>query len=268
MLDKTVSKKGSFPFSLSFKARYAEVVNWGGDVHRLEMWMAIIDQYMARDIKISSDRLPALSAVARQIDRSGIMGNYIAGMWGSWLHSCLLWYSDHRSTRKRGSATTTHIRPGQDIPTWSWLSVEGLVSTWGRNPINLMKIVSINHQMSINDPYAESNTASLVLEGRIVPVKLTAELKASVLDRYRIKTESTSRFGLLIPDTNPLEIASDLLPDMNFVAIEYSVCMPPLLNCLILRRDSKSLNTFRRLGIAELHVSFFVGTIVQQLELV
>ncbi len=269
VLDNTVSDKGRFPFSMSFKARYAEVINLGGDIHRLEMWLAVVDQYMARDITRPSDRLLALSAIARQIDRPPIMGKYVAGMWDPWLHRCLLWWSDHRSTRKPAPGTATHFRPNRSsIPTWSWISVEGLVSTWGRNPDSLLKIMLINHQSSINDPYAESNDASLVLEGRMVPIYLTAEPEAPVLERYLIKKASTSRFGLLIPDTNPLEIEFDMLRTTSFIAIEYSVCERPLLNCLILTQDSKNMNAFRRLGIAELDESFFIGTAIRQLELV
>jgi hypothetical protein len=210
----------------------------------------------------------SLSAIARHIDRPPIMGEYVAGMWEPWLHSSLLWWSDHRSTRKPAPGTATHVRPDQSsIPTWSWLAVEGLISTWGRNPDSLLKIVSINHQSSINDVYAESRNTSLVLESRIVPIQLTAEPEAPVLKRYRIKTASTSRFGLLIPDTNPLEIEFNMLPTTTFIAIEYSVCEPPLLNCLILTRDSKDMNAFRRLGIAELDESFFIGTVIQKCEL-
>ena len=95
-LDRTISEKGRFPTSISFKARYAQVVEYGSDRDRMELWLSVIDQYQSRQISKQSDRLPALSAIAQQVNRSEIMGNYIAGMWVDWLMASLLWWSDHR----------------------------------------------------------------------------------------------------------------------------------------------------------------------------
>jgi len=109
-LDRTISEKGRFPTSTNFKARYAQVVEYGSDQDRCELWSSIIDQYQSRQISRQSDRLPALSAIAQQINRSGLMGDYAAGMWVDWLMASLLWWSDHRSSRTQGPQGSSHFR--------------------------------------------------------------------------------------------------------------------------------------------------------------
>lgn len=269
VLDKTCSERGQFPTSLSFKARYAQVVESGSDADRLDMWFAVVDQYMSRHITRASDRLPALSAIARQIDKHGIMELYVAGMWAPWLPACLMWWSDHQRARIAGQHTPTHTRSSpSSVPTWSWLSVEGPVSTWGRNPRSLLRIKCINYQPASDDPYGPCVDASIVLEGSLVPIQITAEPVAGVLQRHSIKTTRSAESAILIPDTNPFEIPADMLRSTTSLALAFSLLELDLLNCLILMRYSDNMNTFRRLGIAELSTSHFIGSSVQQIVLI
>jgi hypothetical protein len=101
-LDKTISDKGRFPTLISFKARYAQVIEYGSGDDRMELWFAIVDQYQSRQLTKPSDRLPVLSAIAQQINLRSIMGLYIAGVWAKRLKACLLWWSDHKSSRIQG----------------------------------------------------------------------------------------------------------------------------------------------------------------------
>jgi hypothetical protein len=119
-LDRTISEKGRFPTSIGFKARYAQVVEYGSDQDRNDLWLSIIDQYQSRQIRKQSDRLPALSAIAQQINRSGLMGDYVCGMWVDWLMESLMWWSDRHSSRIQGAQGSSHfLKIPPTAPIWS-----------------------------------------------------------------------------------------------------------------------------------------------------
>jgi Heterokaryon incompatibility protein (HET) len=212
-LDRTVSNKGRFPTLKSFKARYAEVVKYGSDRDRLELWLAIIDQYQSRQLTFPSDRLLALSAVAEQISHRGLMGLYVAGMWADWLMPCLLWWSDPHSCRTKISEGASHRRSQPpSAPTWSWLSVEGPVSTWGLNPQSVVKLKEIRYKPETENPYGLYSESKLVLQGQLGRDQIIAVKQAAAPEVYKVQREGDGDTADLISDTNPLEIKADLLP--------------------------------------------------------
>ena len=76
----------------------------------------IVREYAARLLKYSSDRLVALSGVAR-VFHSAYQSTYLAGLWERDLLSGLCWYL-------RPSGGELKRRPNEYIaPTWSWASI-------------------------------------------------------------------------------------------------------------------------------------------------
>ncbi|KAJ9614484.1 hypothetical protein H2200_002621 [Cladophialophora chaetospira] len=87
----------------------------------IRMWMDIIRQYSARRLTNVTDKLPALSGVAKAFyQHYSSNDEYLAGMWGSMLPKTLLWHTRPRPTSVPSHRWRERI-PG--IPTWSCLSV-------------------------------------------------------------------------------------------------------------------------------------------------
>ena len=83
----------------------------------VDMWKLLVFQYTSRRLTYQSDRLPALSGLAKRFRRYG-MGEYYAGLWEKKFAEQLLWsvIDDPRAARNR---TKEYV-----APTWSWASIK------------------------------------------------------------------------------------------------------------------------------------------------
>ena len=84
-------------------------------VTSLRLWTEIVKTYSQTDLSVSSDRLPAISGLARRMHdlSKGTLGDYIAGMWEAGLINQLSWSAFSKS--RRSSL--------YQAPTWSWASL-------------------------------------------------------------------------------------------------------------------------------------------------
>lgn len=83
----------------------------------VDMWKLLVFQYTSRRLTYQSDRLPALSGLAKRFGRYE-MGKYFAGLWEKRLAEQLLWsvVDDPKVARNRAREYVA--------PTWSWASVK------------------------------------------------------------------------------------------------------------------------------------------------
>jgi hypothetical protein len=104
-------KKGFL--SLSNRVSENEMLRYGSGSRIYEKWYIILDDYQRRALSVSSDRLPAISGLAREF-ASHISTTYKAGIWLEDLHLGLLW-----SYFGRG------VKPGfYRAPSWSWAAMD------------------------------------------------------------------------------------------------------------------------------------------------
>ena len=93
----------------------------------------LVDRYSSLNLSFSSDRLPAIGGVAKQMG-SLMKCEYLAGLWRKSLLGDLLWWK----------ASPYHHRTKRlPAPTWSWGSVDGqVVYMWdARLAVPLCKIL-------------------------------------------------------------------------------------------------------------------------------
>ena len=91
--------------------------------HLLELWTACVEDYSKRRLTVESDKLPAISGIARAFQAAG-MGAYCAGLWATDLLVGLAWSSAYHIPR--GGWRPTHERPREyRAPSWSWAAVDG-----------------------------------------------------------------------------------------------------------------------------------------------
>ncbi|KAL4815266.1 hypothetical protein BDW67DRAFT_186054 [Aspergillus spinulosporus] len=82
-------------------------------------WLDIVESYAKLDIKIPSDRLPAISATAKIVSQN-MKSEYLAGIWRMTLMEGLLWYVRGRPSRPRPALGDRDWR----APSWSWASID------------------------------------------------------------------------------------------------------------------------------------------------
>jgi hypothetical protein len=97
-------------------------------------WQGLVNEYVRRKIGVATDRLPALSALARRI--ALLTGDdFVAGLWKSVLVDQLAWYFDKKALDGAKSKNNAGLflanRKAYIAPSWSWLSLCWSFSTMG-----------------------------------------------------------------------------------------------------------------------------------------
>jgi hypothetical protein len=144
-------------------------------------WNMIVQRYTKRSLTYSSDKLPALSGIAKWIGpRLG--GTYLAGIWeNADLPRQLAWYVDVKSSKLRP-------RPDYRAPTWSWASVDGPVlfaerGESGYNP--LIKVIRTEITLVSEDPTGAVAGGYMVVEGSLRNVSSSS--RESFLKGFDVK---------------------------------------------------------------------------------
>ena len=99
------------PTPMSFIERYDQQASWEH----------VMVEFSLRSLGRPSDKIPAIAGLAERVSRILPKDTkYLAGLWSSWLVEHLAW-------RMAKDATGTRHQEWRG-PTWSWLSVDGLIS--------------------------------------------------------------------------------------------------------------------------------------------
>ncbi|OJD38958.1 heterokaryon incompatibility protein [Diplodia corticola] len=97
-----------------------------------QAWWDFVEAYTTRDFTYSSDKLIAISAVAKAMmaQHEGVPEDYIAGLWAWWPELDLCWHVSHNRQPPLSFRTTVRPADGKSAwraPSWSWASVDGPV---------------------------------------------------------------------------------------------------------------------------------------------
>lgn len=138
------------------------------------VWNSIIEAYTATLLTVPSDKLIALSGLAKKfLPRMDDV--YVAGMWKRWLNVSLLWYVDN-GQKVDGSPSS---RPQYyRAPSWSWASVDGVIT---RGP-HLDGEWSI-HVVEYSLEHATDDITSVVTAGWI---DIRGDLRPTGLEAYEL----------------------------------------------------------------------------------
>ncbi|KAL9115853.1 MAG: hypothetical protein Q9227_000221 [Pyrenula ochraceoflavens] len=130
-------------------------------------WRALVAEYSAKSISRSSDWLPALAGLASIWHEAGA-GHYLAGIWSQDLLRSLLW-------RAVTPEQTNDI--GSISPSWSWVSVGGLVTWLSPSAWNSVYFIEIDmHKSGVSlkgrNLFGEVTNGWLFLSGFVAEVTL------------------------------------------------------------------------------------------------
>lgn len=147
-----------------------------------EVWKRIVEIYTRLEITNQSDRLIALSGIARMmaatLEADGTKDQYVAGMWKNHLESQLLWYVNDDKEKSTDKNPLANTRPKTyRAPSFSWASVEttrGVTfpETTDQNILVELQLVRLIYKTEI-DMYGILTDAYLVLKGLLRKIVLT-----------------------------------------------------------------------------------------------
>ncbi|CAI6269365.1 unnamed protein product [Periconia digitata] len=127
-----------------------------------ELWKQIIERYSNCLLSVSSDKLVAISGVARVL-ATALNWEYIAGHWTQTILPSLLW-----ETATLDSSRAEDYR----APSWSWASIDGrikfLAISEGFSP--LAEVINAEVTSPHSDPFGELSRASLRMKCRLIPL--------------------------------------------------------------------------------------------------
>lgn len=145
------------------------------------IWNRIISAFSETLLTVATDKLIALSGIAKQMRPTVNNDTYVAGMWRKHLESALLWRVKHHE--KIDGSRSCRPTPYR-APTWSWASVDGVVITEAVRVKSEWAIEVVDHHLG----NATKDTTGLVtggwldLQGALKPLGLTHETQ----DRWRM----------------------------------------------------------------------------------
>jgi hypothetical protein len=201
-------------------------------------WHDLVSLYSSKLLTYESDKLPAISGLAKAIQR--LNGDeYLAGLWRTTIQKDLLWFC----------SAPTSARPCQyQAPSWSWASVIGTVEFQSKAPISKLQIAEVQCLPNGVDETGSVKFGSLTLSGRIVPAILSycSEQKLE-LSQYELVFDGSKKQGFradYILSSHGAYFVPSSTPVSVLIAAEIDSCAT--LICLVLRELSSG--SFERLG--------------------
>lgn len=148
-----------FPPKQSLVIAEQDVTSPGYKNRALRKWWAIIQEYVYCSLSHGTDKLIAISGLAKEFQILGGPEDYIAGIWRYNLTAQLLWSAKPVSD----PSDPSNYRPElYRAPTWSWASMDGPISTdWLRyHERRLAKVVDIRIIHNTSDKYGGVKSAT------------------------------------------------------------------------------------------------------------
>ena len=106
--------------------------------HRL--WERVVQAFTRSNLTHESDKVVSLSGIAEEFQRKIIKDKYVAGLWETALEDQLLW----QVTRKlQANGTPSKRPPFYRAPSWSWLSIDAVITTF--QPSHIPALIEIKH---------------------------------------------------------------------------------------------------------------------------
>lgn len=238
----------------------------------LKKWYKLVEDYTTRQLTNASDRLPAISGIARIIaERFG--WEYVAGMWSHDLEAALLWWV--LEPRFPLSINPAHYSG----PSWSWASADrqtycqlppmsgkrysrswiqdgkSLLNLSGRNWVSHYEVRHFDVELAGEDSFAEVKAGRLTIVGNIRSIPHPAVLydpwhsqpfifpSGTTIDVDYRPDHRTPQAG---PETTDAETICLLAGFSRF----HSLYGKTLICCaLVLEVVPGSKDTFRRVGM-------------------
>lgn len=221
-------------------------------------WYYIARQYSYRRLRYASDKLPALSGVAAQI-QAGSGDYYLAGLWKGDVVGGLLWAASTTEKLQR----TTEYR----APSWSWASVEGAIYyegilAWNSEDLGVppefeLEVLDAQSKPAGLNPFGAVHGGHITIRGllKFTPFSRTANCIDWSYSFYASESEISvgrARFDERDPPTEEVVWLLLISKEQYFPCAWQFQTKPNGLVLLPTTHESE----FTRIGIFELHEGF------------
>lgn len=212
-----------------------------------ERWLQIVAQYSRRNLTYGSDKLPALSGLARETSSAAPVGRYIAGIWEHDMIYELLWICSANDGE-------FSISPSYRAPSWSWAAMDGQI-TWVNDPrrqamLLLFDLLDVNIELEGSDPYGRIKHGDLVVSGCFTTISIGNYDGRYWSCPYQLIYQGKV-IGLLNLDSRqPLHVSTELYALQLIQQLPWPAehGRSPSLCGLLLQRRAEQVNTFSRVG--------------------
>ncbi|KAK3489462.1 heterokaryon incompatibility protein-domain-containing protein [Neurospora hispaniola] len=182
---------------------------WTHDTYRLSssrLWIDMVIEYSKREASFASDKLRALSAVAR-VYHLETGKEYLAGLWKEDIPAALCWASGPPPGESEAGQFVTSQRPREyRAPSWSWASVDTPVHYWGHRcncaPVKPRPIQVLSAGIIPTYPNGEFDSIAsgfLVLHGPIRAWALPTPIK---LREFKTKDPTEWWWSIWVEEVN------------------------------------------------------------------
>jgi hypothetical protein len=217
-----------------------------------EYWGDLIQRYTACQLTNESDRLPALSGLAK-VWAEAFSFRYVAGIMIEILPAELLWRRKESGHLSRSTKNQSKL---SGLPSWSWCSFPGAIRPKiSRNFLRFYTKTVENIAVRVNGAESES----IFGEVTDVTLELTGRIKQVVFTRDAFKNE---RESWIMPKPVPtwppeLELSFDYEPiyDTPFYLLElYVNSINSKYRCeyVLMMENLENGSEFRRIGVGEI----------------
>lgn len=140
-------------------------------VDKKEQWHRIVEMYSPLALTIDTDKLPAISALAKEVQDVRPREQYYAGLWSDSFQEDLLWHTTDLS--KGGVVSRGGARSRRPIPiaapTWSWASICDGVKFWNNGKLEfLFDVQEVACNTKHKNAFGQVEDASMTVIGRTV----------------------------------------------------------------------------------------------------
>jgi hypothetical protein len=230
------------------------------DIYRA--WLLVIQDYAARKLSRETDKLPALSGMARIVSKR-TNDAYLAGLWQGNLHMDLLWRTH---AGYPGTKTPAEWR----APSWSWMAWDCQISNYILNeqrlanvrdaepPQSAIRVLEVETNLKTADEFGQISGANIRLRGVLRPAVNIGPF-----------TKGIGGFGpgwnpIYDADNNMIPIGNADFDDRKTSVIGRVFCLKvveitPLYKqaCLVLAATGRRKSEFRRIGLGVLQDRYY-----------
>ncbi|KAF2111648.1 heterokaryon incompatibility protein-domain-containing protein [Lophiotrema nucula] len=167
-----------------------------------DLWYELLYAYWPRNLTNGSDKLPAVSGIARTFET--LTGDqYVAGLWRSQIIEGLIWQA--MGTHSGKTKAPSEYR----APSWSWASFDGPFGNLGLGKnrfisnapwMDIATVLDCKVELKGDNPYGEVKSGWLKVRAPIEPLKRSEELEkdwqtAPHKRATRLTTRNGDNFG-------------------------------------------------------------------------
>lgn len=131
-------------------------------------WADLIEDYGRRELTRATDRLPAISGLAKLFKQLKGVPEYVAGLWSDDFISELSWQPSGLVNRNNSTPFTAYVGPS-----WSWVSLNGAATyQYATSWVHIAEVVGWTVKVKgENNPYGELESASIQIRGPVIRAK-------------------------------------------------------------------------------------------------